>query len=101
LIWERDRAERLFGIRYRIEIYVPAPLRTYGYYVLPFLLDEQIVARVDLKADRKAKALLVQQKTFESDAPAHAGEELDEALRSMARWLGLDRVIFGDAVRGV
>jgi uncharacterized protein YcaQ len=92
LIWERQRNERLWGFDYKLEIYVPRPKRVYGYYVLPFLLDEALVGRVDLKADRQARVLRAQATWIEA---AHAGEreriagELAAELATMAGWLGL------------
>jgi uncharacterized protein YcaQ len=97
LVWERDRTERLFGFRYRLEIYTPAHKREYGYYVLPFLSGEALAARVDLKAERKAGALRVAAAHLEPGANAdRTTHELAGALRSMAAWLGLDRVIVDD-----
>jgi uncharacterized protein YcaQ len=97
LIWERDRTERMFGFRYRIEIYVPEPKREYGYYVFPFLLDGALVARVDLKADRAAGLLRVQGAFAESgvDIP-RVLVELAGELRTMASWLGLSGVAVGE-----
>ena len=93
LIWKRDRTERLFGFRYRIEIYVPQANRLFGYYVMPFLMGDQLVARVDLKADRKESTLVIQS--------AHLGDGQDSGLvasnlatqlREMSQWLGLGQV---------
>ena len=92
IVWRRERAERLFGFHYRIEIYTPKAKRRHGYYVLPFLLDERIVGRVDLKSDREGSALLVQSAWKEPGAPEATAVELAEELRMMAAWLGLEEV---------
>jgi hypothetical protein len=97
VVWERDRAERLFGFYYRIEIYVPEPQRVYGYFVLPFLMDDRLTARVDLKSDRKNSVLRVKGAFYESgEDPEVVAVRLAPELTAMSEWLGLGDVDVSD-----
>ena len=97
LVWNRDRDERLWDFLYRIEIYVPKPKRVYGYYVLPFLLGEDLVGRVDVKADRKRGVLMVPGAFTEHHADVNVvSPHLAAELRLMADWLGLPDIEVGD-----
>ncbi len=99
LVWQRERTEALYDLRYRIEIYTPVERRVHGYYVLPFLFGDTLVARCDLKADRSAGILRVHQVTWQPGAPPEARPALARHLEEMADWLGLDQCTVG-AVAG-
>lgn len=96
LMWERRWTKAVFGFEYQIEIYVPAPKRVYGYYVLPFLLGDRFAARVDLKADRKRSTLIVHAAHLEpGESAAAVADALADELRAVAAWLELDAFSVG------
>lgn len=97
LVWERSRIDRLFGMKYTIELYTPPPKRVFGYYVCPFLLGDTLVGRCDLKADRQRGVLMVPGAFSEPGQDAHrVAPELAAELERMRSWLELDRVEVGE-----
>jgi uncharacterized protein YcaQ len=94
VVWERARAERMFGFHYRIEIYTPQPKRVFGYYSLPVLIDDQLVGRIDLKSDRQARVLRVQSAWREPHAPAGVEDRIVALLEAARAWQGLESVEF-------
>ena len=100
--WHRERALRLFDFDYKIEIYTPAAKRQFGYYSLPVLMDDRLVARIDLKADRKTKTLIVKSAHWEPSQPRNAVDRLERIVRDAAAWRGLENIVvddWGDASR--
>ncbi len=98
--WHRDRAARVFDFDYRIEIYTPAPKRIYGYYSLPILMNDRLVGRIDLKADRKSSTLIVRSAHWEPNRPKDAVDRLAAIVRDAATWRGLEHIVveeWGDA----
>ena len=101
VVWFRDRAERLFGFEYRIEIYTPAPQRRFGYYSLPLLVGDDIVGRVDLKADRRRPRCWSSRRGGSAGGPPMRRARMADELRTAARWQGLESISvsrWGDAV---
>jgi uncharacterized protein YcaQ len=102
LTWNRERASRLFDFDYTIEIYTPAAKRKFGYYSLPVLMDDSLVARVDLKADRKTRTLIVRSAHWEERRPTDGVKRLMAVVRDAAHWRGLENIVvedWGDASR--
>ncbi|MEY4898361.1 MAG: hypothetical protein RL294_172 [Actinomycetota bacterium] len=96
ITWNRARASRVFGFEYKIEIYTPAAKRVYGYYSLPILMDDALVGRIDLKADRKARTLIVKSAHWEPTRPSDAADRLSAVVRRAAAWRGLENIAVDD-----
>ena len=94
--WNRARARRMFGFDYTIEIYTPAAKRVYGYYSLPILMDDELVGRIDLKADRKTRTLIVKSAHWEPKRPKDAADRLSDVVRRAATWRGLENIVVDD-----
>lgn len=94
VVWFRPRAERMFDFHYRIEIYTPKEKRQFGYYCLPLMVGGKLVGRIDLKADRASRELLVQAAWQEPGAPLRTAEVAQHLLARAARWQGLTSVKF-------
>jgi len=99
LIWNRKRLQRLFNFNYRIEIYVPQSKRKYGYYVLPFLHGDRLIARLDMKSDREKGNLQVLGLWWEDSVPEDASDVLQHELTRLATWLGLDAIKWNRSAR--
>jgi uncharacterized protein YcaQ len=95
LVSDRDRTERLFGFRFRLEIYVPKAQRVHGYFVLPILHGDRLIGRIDPRFDRKTGVLHVHAVHAEPEAPAGAGRAVARSLRELATWLGAREIRFG------
>jgi uncharacterized protein YcaQ len=96
LIHDRVRTEKLWGFRYKLEIYVPPAKREYGYYVLPILFEDRLVGRLDPTFDRDDEVLRLRAVWAEPDAPAEAGPSIADEIADLAAWLGAARVEVGD-----
>jgi uncharacterized protein YcaQ len=96
ITWNRPRASRVFGFDYKIEIYTPAAKRVYGYYSLPILMDDALAGRIDLKADRKTRTLIVKSAHWEPKRPKDAADRLAEVVRRAADWRGLENIVVDD-----
>lgn len=96
ITWNRARASRMFGFDYKIEIYTPASKRVYGYYSLPILMGDALVGRIDLKADRKTRTLIVKSAHWEPQRPKDAADRLSDVVRRAASWRGLENIAVDD-----